>query len=352
MEFLYVLMPISGVTIFWPGLVVLGLGVGIIGGFFGMGGAWMVTPGLNLLGFPMAFAIGTDIAHMAGKSLVSTLRHGKFGNVDYKLGIIMIFGTVAGFEVGAQMVMWLERLGNVTVVVRWIYVVLLAFIAWMVFYDMYKRIQKDKANKAAGKDVSSMSTGVTWADSLQKFKVPPMVHLKVAGIYCSFWLPVFVSFLTGWLAGILGIGGGLIRMPALIYFIGCPTHVAVGTDLFEVMISGLYGAGTYTYKGRTELVAAIIMLVGASVGAQIGAVATKYVKGYGIRVAFGLCVIGCLVSILMRLVQPYVPSWTTFLNTASTWLVLGFVSGMALYITVRMIQGVLLELSLKKQGRI
>ena len=348
MEFLYILMPISGVEIFWPGLIILGFGVGVLGAFFGMGGAWMVTPGLNLLGFPMAFAIGTDIAHMAGKSLVSTLRHGKFGNVDYKLGFIMIFGTIAGFEVGAQMVMWLERLGNVTVVVRWIYVILLAFIAWMVYYDLYKRIQKDKADKAAGKEVSSMSTGVTWAATLHKIAIPPMVHLNVAGIYCSLWLPVLVSFLTGWLAGILGIGGGLIRMPSLIYFIGCPTHVAVGTDLFEVMISGLYGAGSFTYKGRTELVAAMIMLVGASIGAQIGAVATKYIKGYGIRIAFSLCVVGCLVSILMRLVQPYVPSLTTFLDVGSTVLVLGLVSSIALYICVRMFQGAAKELAMKK----
>ena len=87
-----------------------------------------------------------------------------------------------------------------------------------------------------------------------------MVTFKEAQITCTAWLPIFISFATGWLAGILGIGGGLIRMPALIYFIGCPTHVAVGTDLFEVMISGLYGTGTYAYKGRVELVAAVIML--------------------------------------------------------------------------------------------
>ena len=118
MDFFYVLMPIAGVNIFWPGLIILGVGVGIIGGFFGMGGAWMVTPGLNILGFPMAFAIGTDIAHMAGKSLISTMRHGKFGNVDYKLGLIMLVGTVVGFEVGAQMVMWLERIGQVEKYVR------------------------------------------------------------------------------------------------------------------------------------------------------------------------------------------------------------------------------------------
>jgi len=144
MEWLYVLMPIAGVKIFWPGLIILGVGVGIIGGFFGMGGAWMVTPGLNILGFPMAFAIGTDIAHMAGKSLISTMRHGKFGNVDYKLGLIMLVGTVVGFEAGAQMVMWLERIGSVEKVVRWIYIGLLAFIAWMVFHDVAKRKAKEK----------------------------------------------------------------------------------------------------------------------------------------------------------------------------------------------------------------
>ena len=91
-----------------------------------------------------------------------------------------------------------------------------------------------------------------------------MVHLHGAGIYCSAWLPIVVSLFTGWLAGILGIGGGLIRMPALVYLVGCPTHVAVGTT-FEVAISGLYGAASFTFKGRTELVAALIILVGAAI---------------------------------------------------------------------------------------
>lgn len=348
MEWLYILMPIAGVKIFWPGLIILGVGVGIIGGFFGMGGAWMVTPGLNILGFPMAFAIGTDIAHMAGKSLISTMRHGKFGNVDYKLGMIMLVGTVVGFEVGAQMVMWLERIGNVEKVVRWIYIALLAAIAWMVFHDVAKRREKERQAAAKGEKLEAGATGVEWHKTLHKIKIPPMVHLKEAGVYCSAWLPIVVSFATGWLAGILGIGGGLIRMPALIYLIGCPTHVAVGTDLFEVMISGLYGAATYTYKGRTELVAAMIMLVGASVGAQVGAVATKYIKGYGIRIAFGLAVVGCALSILMKLVQPWLPQFKGVLDAGATVLVLGLVSCMSLYIFVRMIQGVKMELARKK----
>ena len=349
MDWLYILMPIAGVKIFWPGLIILGIGVGIIGGFFGMGGAWMVTPGLNILGFPMAFAIGTDIAHMAGKSLISTMRHGKFGNVDYKLGLIMLVGTVVGFECGAQMVMWLERLGSVEKVVRWIYIGLLAFIAWMVFHDVAKRAQKERDAAAKGEKLEAGATGVEWHKALHKIKIPPMIHLEVAGIYCSAWLPIFVSFLTGWLAGILGIGGGLIRMPALIYMIGCPTHVAVGTDLFEVAISGLYGAATYTFKGRTELVAAMVMLVGAAMGAQVGAVATKYIKGYGIRIAFGLAVIGCALSILMKLVQPWVPQYKALLDTSSTVLVLGLVSLMSLYIFIKMVQGVKQELAQKQQ---
>ncbi len=347
MEWLYVLMPIAGVKIFWPGLIILGVGVGIIGGFFGMGGAWMVTPGLNILGFPMAFAIGTDIAHMAGKSLIATMRHGKFGNVDYKLGFIMIIGTVGGFECGAQMVMWLERLGNVEKVVRYIYLVLLFLITWMVFHDVNKRRQKEKAALAAGQEVDKLATGIEWHKTLHKIKIPPMVTLKEAGITCSVWLPILVSFFTGWLAGILGIGGGLIRMPALIYLLGCPTHVAVGTDLFEVMISGIYGAGSYTYKGRTELVAAIIMLVGASIGAQVGTVATKYIKGYGIRIAFGLAVAGCALSIVLKMIAKAYPSVGDLFDGAATVLILGLVAAMSFYIFIKMLQGAKAELAAK-----
>ena len=348
MDWLYILMPIAGVKIFWPGLIILGIGVGIIGGFFGMGGAWMVTPGLNILGFPMAFAIGTDIAHMAGKSLISTMRHGRFGNVDYKLGFIMLFGTIVGFEAGAQMIMWLERLGSVEIIVRYLYLVLLAFITWMVFSDVYKRNKKEKEAIAAGREMDKLATGIEWHKTFQKIKIPPMIHLKTAGIYCSAWLPIMISFITGWLAGILGIGGGLIRMPSLIYIIGCPTYIAVGTDLFEVMISGLYGAATYTFKGRTELLAALIMLVGAAVGAQIGTVATKYIKGYGIRIAFGCAVIGCAVSIVLKLLPTYFPSIKVLCDVTATVTVLGVVSVLSIYIFVKMLAGARKEIAAKK----
>ena len=337
MEWLTMYMPIAGIHIFWPGLVLIGFSVGTIGGFFGMGGAWMVTPGLNILGFPMAFAIGTDMAHIAGKSMISTFRHSKFGNVDYKLGFIMVLGTMLGIEVGAQLVMYLEKLGSVESVVRYAYVVLLALIATLVFYDYYKATQ----NKKAGDVGEHGAEGITWYKTLQKLNIPPMVHFKASGFTCSMWLPMGISFLTGILAGFLGIGGGLIRMPALVYLIGCPTHVAVGTDLFEVMISGLYGAFTYSLKGRIEIIAVLVMLTGAAIGAQIGTIATKYAKGYGIRIAFGIAVLCCMLSIILKQFG--------YKDMAAV-LILGTIGIICLYIIKIMAVGAIEELREKKAG--
>lgn len=341
MDWLYMHMPIAGVDIFWPGLLLIGFSVGVIGGFFGMGGAWMVTPGLNILGFPMAFAIGTDIAHIAGKSMISTMRHSKFGNVDYRLGFIMLIGTMAGIELGAQIVMFLERAGNIGPVVRWVYVLFLLLIAFMVFYDYGKAVRSK--TKSTHPSHTGATGGINWAPTLHKIRIPPMMHFKTAGIYCSMWLPVFVSFVTGVLAGFLGIGGGLLRMPALIYFVGAPTHVAVGTDLFEVMISGLYGAFTFSLKGRIEIVAVFVMLCGAAVGAQIGTVATKYSRGYGIRLLFGCAVVACMLSIIMKQYG--------FTNMA-TVTILAAISVICVYIMAIMFRGAAAELREKKAAKL
>ncbi len=336
-SWLYLYMPIAGIHIFWPGLVLIGFAVGTIGGFFGMGGAWMVTPGLNILGFPMAFAIGTDMAHMAGKSMISTIRHSKFGNVDYRLGFSMLVGTMIGIECGAQLIMYLEKMGNVGTVVRWTYVIFLALIAWMVFYDYYKAVKKARTGEVG----EYGATGITWYVKLHKIKIPPMIHFKTAGFTCSLWLPFIVSFVTGALAGFLGIGGGLLRMPALVYLIGCPTHIAVGTDLFEVMLSGLYGAFTYSLKGRIEIVAVFVMLTGAAIGAQIGTVATKYAKGYGIRVAFGVAVVCCMISIILKELK---------FDSLAAVVILGTIGAICLYIMKIMFTGAAAELREKRRA--
>jgi len=291
-------LPISGVEIMAWKLIMLGFTVGVIGGFFGVGGAFMVTPALNVFGFPMAYAIGTDMAHMAGKSIVATAKHRKYGNVDMRLGLLMIIGTAIGIEGGAKTIMWLEKLGRVDFVVQITYMVLLFGLSSFMLYEYYQ-LTKGQTDKS--KPVTDAGTSAL-ALKMHQIKIPPMVHLKVSGFTISVWIILLVSAFTGFVAGFLGVGGGFIRMPALMYIIGSPTRVAVGTDLFEIVVTGAYGAFSYAMKGRVEIVAAAVMLIGAAVGAQFGTLATQYVKGLKIRLYFAVTMALAGVSVIFKFI--------------------------------------------------
>jgi len=298
MDIFNVYLPIAGMQFNVLLLLLIGTTVGVCGGFFGIGGAWIVTPALNIFGFPMPYAIGTDLAHMGGKSIVSTIRHGKFGNVDVRLAVSMIIGTTVGMELGAMLVMHLEKMGLAESVIRKIYVVFLFVIGSYVLYDYLSHVRSKSGKGKASSDKAVPRE--TIAQKLQRLNIPPMINFKTSRIRCSLWLPVLVGLVTGMVASVLGVGGGFIRMPALIYLVGCPTLVAVGTDLFEVMITGAYGALTYGVKGRVDLVAAMWMLLGAAIGAQLGTVAVKYVRGYSIRLLFAVTIFVACASVLMK----------------------------------------------------
>jgi uncharacterized membrane protein YfcA len=291
-------LPISGVEIMAWKLILLGFTVGVIGGFFGVGGAFMVTPALNVFGFPMAYAIGTDMAHMAGKSIVATAKHRKYGNVDMRLGLVMIVGTAIGIEGGAKLIMYLEKMGRVDFVVQITYMVLLFGLTSYMLYEYYQltKGQTDKSKQVHDAGTSALAL------RMHKIKIPPMVTLKVSGFTISIWIILLVSALTGFVAGFLGVGGGFIRMPSLMYIIGCPTRVAVGTDLFEIVVTGAYGAFSYAMKGRVEIVAAAVMLIGAAVGAQFGTLATQYVKGLKIRLYFAVTMGLAGVSVIFKFI--------------------------------------------------
>ena len=335
MDFFNITLPISGVSI---NIFLLGLAVGVLGGFFGMGGAWMVTPALNIFGFPMPFAVGTDLCHMAGKSIISTRRHAKFGNVDMKLGLAMLTFDVIGIEIGARLVMHLERFGLAGPVIRWVYVILLFLIGSLVFYDYFKKMAMEKGAVGGGGGAEAESA-IRWHETLHKIKIPPVIRFDVAQVECSLWLPATVGLLVGILAGFLGIGGGLLMMPALVYLVGCPTYVAVGTDLFTVMLAGFYGAFTYGVKGRIEFLAVVFMLMGAAPGAQIGTIATKYIRGYGIRLIFGITIACAMVSVILKQLK---------MGAAASWVVMSAVSLLTLVVIVGMVRGAIQELRAKK----
>jgi hypothetical protein len=144
------------------------------------------------------------------------------------------------------------------------------------------------------------------------------------------WLILGVFFITGWLSGFLGVGGGFIRMPALIYLIGCPTAIAIGTDLFSVVFTGAYGCFTYALKGRVEIFAALIMLCGAAIGAQIGVAAIKYIHGYGIRLLFAIMIILAGCSVALKQLE---------LTTTAAYVVMLAAMGMCFIITALMVRG-------------
>jgi len=201
MDLFTIYLPVAGLHFNLLLLLLIGFTVGVCGGFFGIGGAWIVTPALNIFGFPMPYAIGTDLAHMGGKSIVSTIRHGKFGNVDIRLGVSMIIGTTLGMEGGSQLVMLLERAGLAESAIRKMYVVFLAIIGSYVLYDYLSHTRKRARASAAtpGRRPETLAT------RLQRVRIPPMIHFETSGITCSVWLPILVGLTTGVVASVLGV---------------------------------------------------------------------------------------------------------------------------------------------------
>jgi len=292
--------PISDVTVSPIFLAGVGFVVGLLGGFFGVGGGFLAGPMMFLVGVPMNFVVGTDLAHMTGKSIVAARRHRALGHVDIKLGLLMVIGTLPGIELGARIIEGLESSGNIDLVVGLAYVIILLVIGTFTGWESLRAMQMVRTERTSAQDALAFQSVTR---RVHRFRVPPIISLRESGIEeISLWLVVGVSFLTGLLAGVLGVGGGFIRMPMLIYLMGVPTHVAVGTDLFEVVISAGYGTITHALKGNVDILMALVIHTGAAIGAQIGATLTRFFAGPRIRLLFSILpFIGALFVILRLL---------------------------------------------------
>jgi len=274
-------------------LVVVGFVIGILGGFFGVGGSFIAGPALRLMGVDWNFAVGTDLAHIVGKSIVAARKHRSLGNVDLKLGMIMALGTIGGAEGGAQLIQALKRAGNVNSGVSWVAIVVYIGISVFMLWESHTTL---KLHKGRSRTVSDAKAAASKADhsafgsvtkKIQGIKIWPMVSLPTSGIpEISLWTILLVALIGGFFSGFLGGGAGYIRMPSLVYVLGIPTHLAVGTDLFEIVISASYGTFTHAIKGNVDILIALVMHTGAVIGAQIGVVATQYFAGPKIRLAF------------------------------------------------------------------
>jgi uncharacterized membrane protein YfcA len=278
--------PISGAHISPIYLAVVGFLIGVLGGFFGVGGSFIAGPALRAVGLDWNFAVGTDLAHIVGKSVVAAKRHRALGNVDLRLGCIMAIGTIGGAEVGAQLIQMLKRAGNVNLVVSIVSITVYVSISTFMVWESWRTLRRQRRRRATAKlrDESSFSHITR---SIQRVHLAPMISLPDSGVKSiSIWIIIVVSFIGGLFSGFLGGGAGYIRMPMLVYVLGIPTHLAVGTDLFEIIISASYGTFSHALKGNVDILIALVMHTGAAIGAQIGAIATQYFAGPKIRLAF------------------------------------------------------------------
>jgi len=276
-------------------LLLLGFVLGMLTGFLGVGGGFLLTPALNILGFHMLYAIGTSFSVIVGNSLIGAMRHHRLGNVDIKLGIVMGLLSMIGVELGKRFVFHLENLNLAETYVRVAYIFFLLLISIFMLreYYQFQKLRFEKKRLEEKKHFLALQ--------ISRIKIPPNVSLPHSGVdLISIWVIIFSSIFIGFLSGFMGIGGGFIGFPLLIYVIGVPTLIAIGTSLVTVFFTSCYGMIVYANKGYAKWMAVLIILAGSFVGLQLGVYATRYVPSMKIRLLFALFLFTIVVSILLK----------------------------------------------------
>ncbi len=280
-------------------LVVIGFCVGTLSSFFGVGGGWLVTPMLNILGLPMPYAIGSSLVYIIVVSLFGTLRHRKLQNVNYIVGLIIGTTAFGGILLGKKLIFFLETQGNVDTWVRVLYMVLLSVIG------VYMLIEK------RGKE-SKTCTG-------ERFPVlKPVLFIRFEGetIPVSVPLVVIVGIALGFLSSAMGVGGGFVLLPLLIYAVKLPVHLSIGTSLFTVLIAGMQGSAVYILAGRVDWRTIVFLIVPTIIGTFVGAAATKKVDPRRIKALFAGTVLLGVAVIFFRQLDFVILSTIAIITTA------------------------------------
>lgn len=284
-------------------LIGLGMGIGVFSGLFGVGGGFLLVPMLNVLfNIPYNIAVGSSLCQMIGTSTAATLKHRGYGHIDYKLAASVLLGAVVGTELGARLLMWLKGLGTVIIhtssiskMYLWvniIYITLLCFIGISMF------LESRKARKRPPRG-GVVETG--FSQRIQKIRIPPLISLPISKIhFIPLWSLIGLGFAVGMFSGLLGIGGGFVMTPSLIYLFGVPTSMAVGTSLFQMIFTSGYGSLTHFLKGNIDFRLVAYILSGSLIGSQLGTMLNKKLRGAHIRYYFSWVIFIAIGIILVK----------------------------------------------------
>lgn len=288
-------LPIAEVSV--NAFLLLGLGglVGVLSGMFGVGGGFLMTPLLFFIGIPPAVAVATEANQIVASSFSGVLAHLRRKTVDLRMGVVLLIGGLAGAAVGVVLFNYLKSLGQVDLLVKLSYVGFLGIIGGMMFIESLNAIRNTKKGKAPKRKKHN------WIHGL-----PFKMRFRTSGLYISVIPPLIIGVVVGVLAAIMGVGGGFVMVPAMIYLLGMPTKVVVGTSLFQIIFVTAFTTMLHATTNFTvDIGLAVLLLVGGVIGAQIGTRIGVKMKAEQLRIALAVMVLAvCFKLALDLLLEP------------------------------------------------
>lgn len=274
--------------------VILGMGgvVGFLSGLFGVGGGFLMTPLLFFIGVPAPVAVATEANQIVASSVSGVLAHWRRGNVDFKMGLILVVGGALGSSIGVWLFTFLRELGHIDVVIRLAYVAFLSIIGALMLAESVRAMLRRKSLTPPKRHHHY------WVHGL-----PFKMRFRRSRLYISVLLPIAIGFLAGILAAIMGVGGGFLMVPAMIYLLGMPTVMVVGTSLFQIIFVTANVTVLQAVNNQTvDVVLAMLLLVGAVFGAQLGARASSRLQGEHLRSLLALAVLSVCAKLAFDLI--------------------------------------------------
>jgi len=276
-------LPIAEMSVNVFLLLGMGAGVGFLSGLFGVGGGFLMTPLLIFIGIPPAVAVGTEANQIVAASVSGVLAHWRRGNVDFKMGLVLLLGGLAGSTLGVILFSFLRGVGQIDLVISLCYVVFLGIIGALMLFESARTIRRRKTAPGQRRKLHQHN----WVHGL-----PLKMRFRRSKLYISALMPVGIAFLVGVLAAIMGVGGGFVMVPAMIYLLGMPTAVVIGTSLFQIIFVTANVTFLQAYANQTvDVVLALMLLSGAVIGAQFGARAGAKLHGEELRGLLALMVL-------------------------------------------------------------
>lgn len=295
---MFMYLPIALTSVNYLVVTGLGLAVGLLSGLFGVGGGFLMTPLLMMIGIPPTIAAATDANQIVAASASGTLAHWRLGNVDYKMGLYLLIGGFIGGAAGVQVIKILRATGGADFLIKMTYVVMLGVVGSFMFVESLNAMRKSKANAGAGEAAPAKKSGGLLS------KLPMQTVFEKSGVTHSALLPLGLGTFVGVLAAIMGVGGGFLMVPVMIYLLRMPMHVVVGTSLFQIMFTCTEVTFLQAYSNRTvDFLLALLLLIGSVFGAQIGTILGRKLHGEQLKILLSIIVLAVTVKIILELVM-------------------------------------------------